>query len=86
MATEEPTIEGKTIACSGANDAAAALAALTPLASPAFEKAYSDAWTAYDALSDDAGDPPYQAQVPAVEAMIQSIEDFATDQGFPACP
>lgn len=82
----EAVMESKTISCSGADDASVALAKLMKLVEPIFNKAYTDARKEYDGLGDAPGDPPYQAQIPAYEAMIKTIQDFAKAQKFAPCP
>jgi hypothetical protein len=55
---------------------------LAPKAKKAFEDAMKRARTAYNALGDDPGDPPFQAQVPAVEALRKRVQEHATKKGW----
>lgn len=33
-------------------------------------------------LGDDPGDPPYRAQIPVVEALINRVKDYAQSKGW----
>ena len=56
---------------------AAAEKKLLPLATSLFYKSMTTVINAYNALSDSPGDPPYLAQVPAFDDLIQRIKDYA---------
>ena len=47
-----------------------------------FKAAMKRARTAYNALGDSAGDPPYVAQAPAVDALADRVRDHAADKGW----
>jgi hypothetical protein len=83
MPKAEAEIAKLSVPCASAANATAAAAVLKPLASAEFTKAMKRARTAYDALGDSPGDPPYQAQVPVVEALINRIKAHATAQKWP---
>ena len=55
---------------------------LLPDAEKAFNSAMKKARKTYDALGDSPGDPPYQAQVPAIENMIKRVNDHAKKKGW----
>lgn len=57
-------------------------AILAPKAAKIFMDAMTRARTAYNALGDSPGDPPYRAQVPVVEALIKRVKDHATSKGW----
>ncbi len=65
-----------------APDAATAEAILRPQAEIVFDVAMGRARAAYDALGDSDGDPPYQQQVPVIEALIKRVKDHAKAQGW----
>jgi hypothetical protein len=65
-----------------ADTVAKANAILAPQAAKIFKGAMASARAAYNALGDSPGDPPYQAQVPAVEALIKRVQDHATSKGW----
>jgi hypothetical protein len=50
---------------------------LLPKVTKAFNDAMKRARAAYNALCDAPGDPPYKAQVPAIEALIKRVKDHA---------
>lgn len=52
-------------------------AKLKPKASTIFKDEMDKARTAYNALGDSPGDPPYVAQAPALDAMRKRVEDHA---------
>jgi hypothetical protein len=79
-------VENISIPCGQADSAAAASLFLAPLADVLVQNAYSTAKSNYAALGDSPGDPPYAEGQKALNAMIASIQAFATAQGFPACP
>lgn len=82
----EANVEGHTIGCAAADDAATALASLKASADADFQAGVTAASTAYAALGDGPNDPPYVAGQAALNAMIAQIQAFATAQGFAACP
>lgn len=82
----EGQMEGVSVPCNSADDAASALSALKPLADNEFMKGFQNAQNAYFNLGDGPGDPPYVAGQVALDAMIVKIKNFATNQNFPACP
>jgi hypothetical protein len=53
---------------------------LAPKATKIFDEGMKRARTAYNALGDEPGDPPYQAQAPAIESMSKRVKDHAKDQ------
>ena len=67
----------------GAATAAAAEAVLAPQAKAAFDTAMRRARTAYNALGDSPGDPPYVAQAPAMEALANTVQAHATANKWP---
>jgi hypothetical protein len=58
-------------------DEAAAKAALEPKATKIFTDKIKDARKTFNALGDDAGDPPYIAQAPAIDNLVKRVEDHA---------
>ena len=60
--------------------AADAEADLAPKATTAFDAAMTRARTAYDALGDSPGDPPYVAQAPALVALAGRVKQHAKKQ------
>ena len=78
----EDEIAKLTVGFGKAATAADADKILAPLATKAFNDAMKDARTDYDALGNDPGDPPYLAQVPAIEAMIKRVKNYAKSLGW----
>ena len=72
-----------TVPFATAATAAAADAVLAPLAKTEFDKAMTRARTAYNALGDSPGDPPYVAQAPALEALATRVDALATTNKWP---
>ena len=55
---------------------------LKPDATQILDDAMTQARDSWNAMGDSAGDPPYQVQIPVVEALIQRVKDYAKDQGW----
>jgi hypothetical protein len=62
--------------------AAEAEADLKPKATTVFDDAMKDARKKWNKMGDSPGDPPYKAQVPAIEALIKRVRDYAKDKGW----
>jgi hypothetical protein len=73
----EGEIEKLQLPFASAPTAAAAATTLQPQAKTAFDAAMHRARAAYDKLGDDPGDPPYQAQAPAIDALSKRVKDHA---------
>jgi aspartate/methionine/tyrosine aminotransferase len=76
----EAEIAKLSVPCTTVAAQAAANTALEPRAATEFRKAMRRVRTAYAALGDSPGGPPFQAQVPVVEALIQRVKDLAAEQ------
>lgn len=77
-ALEEPEGDGKT----GVNTQYDANKILEPKATKIFLRKVKEARTAFNALGDRPGDPPYIAQAPAIDALIKRVEDHAAAMGW----
>jgi hypothetical protein len=73
----EGEIEKLQLPFASAPTAAAAATTLQPQAKTAFDAAMHRARAAYDKLGDSPGDPPYQAQAPAIDALSKRVKDHA---------
>lgn len=65
-----------------ADNVAAAESELKPKAEEIFNKAMADAYTAWMALGDSAGDPPYLTQPAVIEPLIKRVEDKAKAESW----
>jgi hypothetical protein len=73
----ENDIAKLTLDFSKASTASEAGKVLLPDAQDTFNDAMNRARSTYDALPDEPSDPPYKAQVPAIESMIKRVKEYA---------
>jgi hypothetical protein len=82
----EDKMESVTVVCNTYDDVNAATNALSTMAQADFTSGYNTARSAYNALPDNAGYPPYAAGQEALNAMIDQINAYATSNSWPPCP
>lgn len=82
IAQAETDIEALSVGFDKARTARKAESTLKPKAKALFAARMNEARRAYNALGDDAGDPPYVAQAPAIDNLVNRVRNHAATKGW----